>query len=49
MEKIGVKASREKRGRTERRENITEREKSRSKIEKITVVRRSEGRLIKVV
>ena len=40
LEQIGVKASGEKCGGSERSENITEREKSRSKREKKIVVRR---------
>ena len=44
-----MKASGEKRGRSEQSENITEREKSRAKIEKKSVVIRSEQRVRKVV
>ena len=40
LEQSGVKASREKRGRLELSKNITEREKSRTTREKISVVRR---------
>ena len=49
MEQIGVKTSGEKRGRLERSENITEREKSCAKIENKDVVQRSEQRVRKVV
>ena len=42
LEQSGVKASEEKRGRSERSEKIIEREKSRVKREKKSVVRRSE-------
>ena len=49
LEQSGVKASGEKRGRSEQRKNITEREKSHYKREKKTVVRRSEQRVRKVV
>ena len=49
MEKSGVKSSEKKRGRSERSKNITEREKSRDKIEYKIIVRRSERRVIKLV
>ena len=49
MEQIGVKTSGEKRGRSERSENITEREKSCAKIENKDEVQRSEQRVRKVV
>ena len=41
LDQSGLKASGEKRGRSERSDNITEREKSRAKIEKKSVARRS--------
>ena len=49
MEQSEVKASREKCGRSERSENITEREKSRAKREKKIAVRISEWRVRKLV
>ena len=49
LEQIGVKASGEKRDRSEQSDNITEREKSRAKREKKSVVRRSQRRVRKVV
>ena len=49
LEQSGVKASGEKRGRSEQRKKITEREKSGSKRGKKSIVRRSERRVIKVV
>ena len=49
MEQSGVKASGEKRGRSERSKNITEREKIRDKRENKSVVIRSERRVRKVV
>ena len=49
MEQSRVKASGEKRGRSERSKNITQREKSLVKTEKKSVVRRSERRVRKVV
>ena len=49
LEQSGVRASGEKRGRSEQRENITERENIRSKREKKSVVRRSEQGVRKVV
>ena len=49
MEKSGVKTSDKKRGRSEQSDNITEREKSCSKRENKSVVRRSEQRVRKVV
>ena len=44
-----MKASGEKRGRSERSKNITEREKSRTEIEKKSVVRIPDQRVGKVV
>ena len=49
LEKRGVKASGEKRGRLEQSKNITERQKIRSKRENKSIVRRSEGGVRKVV
>ena len=49
LEQSGLKESREKCGRSERTDNITEREKSRAKIEKKGVVIRSERIARKVV
>ena len=49
LEQSGVKASGEKRGRSEQSENITEREKSRAKRENKSVVRISDRRVVKLV
>ena len=49
MEQSRVKASGEKRGRSEWSENITEREKSHAKIEKKNILRISERRVRKLV
>ena len=49
MEQSGVKASGKKCGRSDRSENITERENIRSKREKKSVVRRSERIVRKLV
>ena len=49
LEQSGVEASVEKRGRSERSESTTEREKSRSKRDKKIVVSRSKRRVRKVV
>ena len=49
LEQSVLKASGEKRGRSEQSQNITEREKSRAKIENIIVLRRSEQRVRKLV
>ena len=49
MDQNRVKASGEKRGRSERSKNITKREKSRTEIEKKSVVRISDQRVGKVV
>ena len=49
MERSGGKASREKRGRSERSKNTTEIEKRRAKREEKIVVRISEQRVKKVV
>ena len=49
LEQSGVKTRGEKRGRSDQSENITEREKSRSKREKKSVVRRSEMRVRKIM
>ena len=48
LEQRGVKASGEKRGRSEQSKNITEREKSRSKRENKSVVRISENRIYEI-
>ena len=49
LEQSGVKASGEKRGRSEQSENIMEREKNHAKREKKNVVRKSEQRVRKLV
>ena len=49
LEQRGVKASGEKSGRSEKNENITDKEKSHAKREKKNVVRRSKRRVRKVV
>ena len=49
LDQSGVKESGEKRGRSDQSENIAEREKSRSKKEKKSVVKRSEPIVRKVV
>ena len=49
LKQSGVKAIVEKRGRSERSENIIEREKSHAKIENKSVVGRSEQRVRKLV
>ena len=49
LEQSGVKASGEKRGRSERKEKITEREKRRSKREEKSAVIISDQRVRKVV
>ena len=49
MYQSGVKASGEKRGRSERSKNIRERDNIRAKTEKKSIVRRSEWRVRKVV
>ena len=49
LDQSRVKASGEKRGRLEQSKNITEREKIRSKIEKKSLVKRSDRRVRKVV
>ena len=49
LQQSSVKASEERRGRSERCKNITKREKSRSKRKNKSVVRRSEQRVRKIV